>query len=177
VLKTPDFITATRVQDEVNKHLGEDRARALDSTSILIPLNKTLGAQPIELIASLEQLVVQPDIPARVVINERTGTIIMGENVNISTVAVAHGNLNVTIRAETQVSQPNEFAGGQTEVIQQEDITVTEDMGQLYVMKQSISISDVVNALNALGATPRDLIAIIQALRKAGALQAELVAM
>lgn len=177
VLKTPDFITATRVQNEVNKLLGSDRARAMDSASILIPLNKELGQEPIELIASLEQIPVEPDVAARVVVNERTGTIIMGENVNISTVAVAHGNLNVTIRSETQVAQPNALAGGETAIVENEDVTVGEEAGQLYVMKKSVSIGDVVNALNALGATPRDLIAIIQALRKAGALQAELVTM
>ena len=177
VLKTPDFITATRVQNEVNKLIGADRARAMDSASVIIPLNNDLGREPIELIASLEQISVEPDVAARVVVNERTGTIIMGENVNISTVAVAHGNLNVTIRAETEVSQPNALAAGETAIVNNEDINVGEEAGQLYVMKKSVSIGDVVSALNALGATPRDLIAIIQALRKAGALQADLVTM
>jgi flagellar P-ring protein precursor FlgI len=110
-------------------------------------------------------------------VNERTGTIIIGENVQVSTVALAHGNLNITIRSETQVSQPNALAEGETAVVENTDIEVSEDGGQLRVVKQSVNLGDVVNGLNSLGATPRDLIAIFQALKKAGALQAELVIM
>ncbi len=118
-----------------------------------------------------------PDSPARVVVNERTGTIIMGEHVRVSTVALAHGNLNITIRGENQVSQPNPLAGGQTAVVQNSDVKVGEEAGQLRVVNETVSLKEVVDALNSLGATPRDLIAIFQALERAGALQAELVVM
>ncbi|MCC6933922.1 MAG: flagellar basal body P-ring protein FlgI [Deltaproteobacteria bacterium] len=175
VLREPDFVTATRVQNEINKIMGDGRAKAIDSASVMLPLSeRELTLEPIKLIADLEQISIEPDSPAKVVVNERTGTIIMGENVNISTVAVAHGNLNITIKNETQVSQPNALAGGETAVVQNEAINVGEEGGQLVVMKKSVKINDVVNALNALGATPRDLIAIFQALQRAGALQAEL---
>ena len=119
----------------------------------------------------------EPDNPARVVVNERTGTIIIGENVQVSTVALAHGNLNITIRSETQVSQPNALAEGQTAVVENTDIDVTEESGNLTLLNKAVKLGDVVEGLNSLGATPRDLIAILQALKKAGALQADLVIM
>ena len=177
VLREPDFGTVTKVQSEINKVLGEDRAKAMDSASVVVPLNQEFGREPVQLIAQLEQVAVEPDAPARIVVNERTGTIIMGENVQISTVAVAHGNLNITIKNEEQVSQPNALAGGETQVVQNEELQVGEESGKLSLLKKSVNIGDVVNALNALGATPRDLIAIFQALKKAGALQADLVVM
>jgi flagellar P-ring protein precursor FlgI len=177
VLRDPDFTTVTRVQEEINKLVGLGRARAVDSASIVLPLDQQLGSQPIHLIARLGELEVSPDIPARVVINERTGTIIMGENVRVSTIALAHGNLNISIKAETQVSQPEPLAEGDTEVVENRDITVGEEGGQLQVVRGTVSLGEVVGALNGLGATPRDLIAIFQAMQKAGALQAELVVM
>ncbi len=177
VLREPDFVTVTRVQSVINSFFGFEKAKALDSASVLIPLDATLKQAPIHLIARLEQLEVQPDIPARVVVNERTGTIIIGENVKVSTVALAHGNLNITIRSETQVSQPNALSQGDTAVVENTDIEVSEDGGQLRVVSEGVSLGKVVKGLNTLGATPRDLIAIFQALKQAGALQAELVVM
>lgn len=181
VLREPDFITITRVQAAVNDFLGQALSKALDSASVLLPLETSLsmveGESPIHLIAKLENLTIDPDTPARVVINERTGTIIIGEHVRVSTVALAHGNLSIAIRAETQVAQPNALAGGETAVVQNQDITVTEGSGQLSIVQQTVSLQEVVNGLNALGATPRDLIAIFQALRRSGSLQAELVVM
>lgn len=177
VLRTPDFTTVTRVQSAVERFMGQGRAAAVDSASVLIPLDERLGRAPVQLIAALEELEVEPDMPARVIVNERTGTIIMGENVRISTVALAHGNLNITIRSETQVSQPNPLGQGQTAVTQNEDVNVTEDSGQLTVVQEGISLGELVRALNTLGATPRDLIAIFQALERAGALHADLVIM
>jgi flagellar P-ring protein precursor FlgI len=177
VLRDPDFLTVTRVQAAVNSVVSGLRARAIDSASVVLPLDKELGQTPIHLIAKLEQLNIEPDIPARVVVNERTGTIIMGENVKVSTVAIAHGNLNITIRSETQVSQPNALAEGETAVVENTDVGVAEDASGLAVIKQSVNLGQVVDGLNALGATPRDLIAILQALQRAGALQAELVVM
>lgn len=177
VLREPDFVTVTRVQDAVNRFVGIGRAKAIDSASVLLPLDELTAKAPIHLIARLEELEIDPDLPARVVINERTGTIIMGESVRVSTVALAHGNLNITISSETQVSQPNAFGQGATAIVEQQDIAVAEDSGQLTIVKESVSLGELVTALNSLGATPRDLIAIFQALKKAGALHAELVVM
>ncbi len=177
VLRQPDFVTVTRVQEAINLFFGSERAKALDSASVLIPLDAALAETPIHLIARLEQLEVQPDTPAKIVVNERTGTIIIGENVRVSKVALAHGNLNITIKSETQVSQPNVLGQGATAVVNNEEIDVSEEGGQLRVVNDGISLGDVVKGINSLGATPRDLIAIFQALKEAGALQAELVVM
>lgn len=177
VLRDPDFVTVTRVQAAINGYLGNEKAKALDSASVLIPLDSALAQAPIHLIARLEQLDVQPDSPAKVVVNERTGTIIIGENVQVSKVALAHGNLNITIKNETQVSQPNALAQGNTAVVDNQSIDVTEEGGQLRLVQKGVSLGEVVKGLNSLGATPRDLIAIFQAMKQAGALQAELVVM
>ncbi|HMO19206.1 MAG TPA: flagellar basal body P-ring protein FlgI [Oligoflexia bacterium] len=177
VLREPDFVTITRVQAVINSFFGANKATALDSASVLVPLDPALAVAPVHLIARLEQLEVQPDSPARVVVNERTGTVIIGEDVRVSTVALAHGNLNITIRSETQVSQPNPFGRGETAVVENNDIDVSEDGGMLRVVEKGVSLGDVVAGLNSLGATPRDLIAIFQALKQAGALQADLVIM
>jgi flagellar P-ring protein precursor FlgI len=177
VLREPDFTTVMRVQSALERFVGRGRAKALDGASVVVPLDESMGRSPVQLIASLEDLEVEPDSPARIVVNERTGTIIIGEHVRISTVALAHGNLNITIRSETQVSQPNALAQGQTTTVQNEDVNVSEEGGQLSVVSGVVSLGDVVKGLNNLGATPRDLIAIFQALQKAGALQAELVIM
>lgn len=177
VLREPDFNTVTRVQAAINGLLGNGKSKALDSANVLIPIDDEIGRSPVHVIAELEELEVEPDMPARVVVNERTGTIIMGEHVRVSTVALAQGNLNVSIRSEVQVSQPNALAGGQTAAVENKDVTVGEESGQLTVIRQTVSLGEVVKALNALGATPRDLIAVFQALKAAGALHAELVLM
>lgn len=177
VLRSPDFITVTRVQSAINDFLGESRALAIDSASVVIPLDPTIGRSPVQFIAQLERLDVHPDVPARVVVNERTGTIIMGEHVRVATVALAHGNLNITIRTETQVSQPGALAEGETAVIDNTEIEVGEEASGFSLVQETVSLGEVVSALNSLGATPRDLIAIFQALKEAGALQAELVVM
>ncbi|MCB0323365.1 MAG: flagellar basal body P-ring protein FlgI [Bdellovibrionales bacterium] len=177
MLRQPDFTTVTRVQAAINRFVGQERAMAVDAASVILPLDPELGASPVHLVARLQELEVEPDMPARVVVNERTGTIIIGENVRVSTVALAHGNLNITIRSETQVSQPQALAEGETAVVENTDIEVAEEGGQLRVVEETVSLGQVVNGLNSLGATPRDLIAIFQALKQAGALQAELVIM
>ncbi len=177
VLREPDFVTVTRVQSAINSFFGMEKARALDGASVIVPLDAAIAKAPVHLLARLEQLEVQPDIPARIVVNERTGTVIIGENVRVSTIGLAHGNLNITIRSETQVSQPNPLAQGDTAVVENTDINVSEDGGLLRVVQQGVSLGEVVKGLNSLGATPRDLIAIFQAMKEAGALQAELVVM
>lgn len=174
VLRKPDFTTVTRVQSAINGLIGGPRAKAIDSASVVLPLDAELARSPIHLLAKIEELNVEPDTGAKVVVNERTGTIIIGENVRVSTVALAHGNLNITIRNETQVSQPNALAEGETAVVENTDIEVTEGSGKLAIVPKTVSLGEVVSALNGLGATPRDLISIFQAMKKAGALQAEL---
>ena len=129
----------------------------------------------VEFVASLETLEVKPDITAKVVLNERTGTIVMGDNVRISTVAVSHGNLSLVIKETPQVSQPAPFSKtGETVVVPRTEMKVTEESRRLMVVPEGASIGDVIRALNLLGVTPRDLIGILQAIKAAGALQADL---
>jgi flagellar P-ring protein precursor FlgI len=177
VLRQPDFTTMTRVVREINLFFGESLAKPVDSASVEVPIIGQHLNNPIELVAQLEKIEVKQDTSAKVVVNEKTGTIIMGENVNVSTIALAHGNLRIAIRNDTQVSQPNALAGGTTAVVNNNDITVTEDLGNFSVIKGEITLGELVGALNSLGATPRDLISIFTALKRAGALEAELVVM
>lgn len=174
VLRTPDFTTMTRMVKVINSELGRPIAAAIDAAAVELPLVADLRRNPIELVARLEQLQIEQDVGARVVVNERTGTIVMGENVTLGRVALAHGNLNITIRGETQVSQPEALAEGETAVVQNEDITIGEEVRKLSIVGGVTTLGDVIEALNALGATPRDLISIFVALKKAGALHADL---
>ena len=129
----------------------------------------------VDFVSELELLEVIPDTLARIVVNEKTGTIVMGDKVRISTVAVSHGNLSLVISEQTNVSQPGPFSDGETVVTPETIVDVAEDKGNLVVLQQGVSIGDVASALNAIGATPRDLIAIFQAIKAAGALYADLV--
>ena len=174
-IREPDFTTATRVTDAINALFYDRIADAEDAGTIQIKVPMAYLGNIVELVSMIEKLEVRPDLNARVVINERTGTVVMGENVRISTVAIAHGNLSIVIKESPQVSQPAPFAqGGQTVVTPNTDIAVQEDTNQLVLLPAGASIGDVVGALNALGVSPRDLIAIFQAIKAAGALQAEL---
>lgn len=177
VLRKPDFTTMTRVVTALNTRMGKPAAVAIDSAAVEVPLDARGQFDPVALVASLEQVEVEQDVGARVIVNERTGTIIMGEKVTISRVALAHGNLNITIRQENDVSQPNALAGGRTETVTNTDVSVGEDIKALQLVGGEVTLGDVVQALNSLGATPRDLIAIFTALKAAGALNAELVVM
>jgi flagellar P-ring protein precursor FlgI len=177
VLRKPDFTTMTRVVTALNTRIGKPAAVAIDSAAVEIPLDARGQFDPVALVASLEQVEVEQDVGARVIVNERTGTIIMGEKVSISRVALAHGNLNITIRQENDVSQPNALAAGQTAAVTNTDVSVGEDIKALQLVGGEVTLGDVVQALNSLGATPRDLIAIFTALKAAGALNAELVVM
>lgn len=127
-----------------------------------------------EFIAKIERLHVTPDSTAKVVVNEKTGTVIIGENVSISTVAVAHGNLTITIKEKQEVSQPEPFSEGETVVTKDTRVDIAEEPVQVMVLPKSTTIGELVKALNAIGVTPRDLISIFQSIRAAGALQAEL---
>ncbi len=178
VLRRPDFTTMKRVVSEINEHFGVRLATPIDAASLELPLNGEHAQDPISFLSRVEQIQVVQDVGARVVVNERTGTIIMGETVTVSKVALAHGNLSIAIRSETQVSQPEAFAEqGNTEVITNNDVTVTEDETGLSIVGGQVTLGELVQALNALGATPRDLISIFSALKEAGALQADLVVM
>jgi flagellar P-ring protein FlgI len=173
-LNKPDFTTATRVAQSINASVG-NVARTQDSGSIQVAVPPAFVGNIPALIAAIETLSVTPDSVSRVVINERTGTVIMGEGVRISTVAIAHGNLSVEIRTSFNVSQPTAFSEtGRTVVTPDTQTSVREGRAPLQIVSSGVSIGDVVRALNALGVTPRDLISILQALKAAGALQAEL---
>jgi flagellar P-ring protein FlgI len=173
-LNKPDFTTATRVAESINASMG-NVARTQDSGSIQVAVPPGFVGNIPALIAAIEVLNVTPDAISRVVINERTGTVIMGESVRISTVAIAHGNLSVEIKTSYNVSQPMPFSDtGRTVVTPDTQTMVKEGRAPLQIVSSGVSIGDVVRALNALGVTPRDLISILQALKAAGALQAEL---
>jgi len=173
-LHNPDFNTAARVVDVINAKLAEPVARAKDAGTIEIRIPDRYMGNTVPLLASLSILEVDPDNEAKVVINERTGTVVMGEQVRISTIAIAHGNLSIIVKENVNVSQPLPFSDGRTTVTPSTQINVQEDANQLVVVPKGVSIGQVVNALNALGVTPRDLIAIFQAIKAAGALQADL---
>ena len=174
-IREPDFTTATRVTDAINALFYDRIADARDAGTIEVKVPMAYLGNIVELVSMIEKLEVRPDLSARVVINERTGTVVMGEKVRISTVAIAHGNLSIVIKESPQVSQAAPFAqGGQTVVTPNTNISVQEDTNQLVLLPAGASIGDVVGALNALGVSPRDLIAIFQAIKAAGALQAEL---
>lgn len=174
VLRDPDFTTMTRMVKVINDHFGSAAAVAVDSGAVEVVLAGMQSEDPVGTMAKLEQLEVDRDIGAKIVVNERTGTIIMGEHVTISRVALAHGNLSISIRSETQVSQPNALGGGQTAAVTNSDINVGEDVKYLRIVGGEVTLGDLVKALNALGATPRDLISIFTALKRAGALHADL---
>jgi flagellar P-ring protein precursor FlgI len=174
-LNKPDFTTAARVAQAINAGIAEKLARTQDSGTIHVSVPATYSGNIASFIATVESLSVTPDNVSRVVINERTGTVIMGENVRISTVAIAHGNLSVEIKQNFDVSQPMPFSNrGQTVVTPDTQTLVREGRAPLQVLEAGVSIGQVVRALNALGVTPRDLISILQALKAAGALQADL---
>lgn len=177
VLREPDFTTVTRIVDALNEELNAPIASAIDGASLQIPLVGKLKDDPIGLIAKLEHIDIMQDASAKVIVNEKTGTIVMGENVKIGKVALAHGNLNIVIRSDTQVSQPEGFSEGTTEVVTNADVTVGEENVGLNVIGGELSLGELVKALNSLGATPRDLISIFSALKRAGALHADLVIM
>jgi flagellar P-ring protein precursor FlgI len=173
VLNNPDFTTALRMAQAVGKLVGGG-AKARDASTVEVRIPDSYRSNPVELIAAVENVSLIPDAPAKVVVNERTGTIVMGSQVRISTVAVAHGNLSIHIRAELVVSQPAPLSKGTTTVVPRTAVEVREDRTRINLVKEAVSIGDVVKALNALAVTPRDMIALLQAIKQAGALQGEL---
>jgi flagellar P-ring protein precursor FlgI len=174
-LYEPDFASAARLAAAINMELGADSAHALDAGAVRVNVPSAYKGNLAELIARLEPLPVNIDAVAKVVINERTGTVVMGGDVRIGAAAVAHGNLSVRISTRLDVSQPAPLAQGQTTVVPQTRLDVEEGDNKLIALDAGTTLTDVVRALNGLGATPRDIIAIMQALKAAGALRAELV--
>ncbi len=173
-LRAPDFTTAARVAAAINATVFNGAASTPDGGTVDVIVPQEYLGNVVAFVSLIENLEVTPDVESKVVINERTGTIIMGESVRISTVAIAHGNLSIQINESANVSQPLPFSEGQTVVIPQTDVAVQEGRNPIILVNQGVSIGDVVRALNALGVSPRDLIAIFQALKAAGALQAKL---
>lgn len=175
-LREPDFATAVRVAGAINADLGEGKARVLDPGTVAVAVPTQYRDALPDLMARLEALTVTSDTPARVVINERSGTIVVGANVRIAAAAVAHGNLSVRISTRFEVSQPNALARtGDTVVVPNTNVDVREGTARLVSLEEGTTLDAVVRALNTLGATPRDIIAIMQALKAAGALHAEIV--
>jgi flagellar P-ring protein precursor FlgI len=178
-LHNPDFTTAQRVTRAINRHLKNSMARALDPATIQIdrPIGYELAL--VDILTEIEQLPVKPDQKARVIIDERTGIIVMGAEVRINSVAIAQGNLTISVSEQPQVSQPGAFAqGGQTQVVPRSSVTVEETgTEKLTILENAVTLQDLVDGLNALGVGPRDMISILQAIKAAGAMQAEIQVM
>lgn len=173
-LSASDFQTAQRVAQAINRRFGQGYARALDGRTVEVRAPVDANSR-VSFIAEMEELVLEESIPsAKVVINARTGSIVLNQAVTLGPCAIAHGNLSITISSTPLVSQPNPFSQGQTVVAQQSSIKITQEPGILMQIPPSPKLADVVRALNVLGATPQDLLAILQAIKAAGALNAEL---
>ena len=175
LLREPDFVSARRVADVINQELGAEAAVVRDAGTVTVAVPAVYRTSVPALIARLEPLAVTTDAIARVVINERTGTVVLGGDVRIGTAAVAHGNISVRISTQNMVSQPAPFSQGRTTVTPQTQIDFEEGDARLVVLESGTTLADVVAAMNSLGATPRDVIAIMQALKASGALKAEIV--
>lgn len=190
-----DFTTSTRLANTINSQIREVRADLVDSSSVTVTVNEGFNGSLVRIVSLIENLDIPVDSTAVVILNEKTGTVVMGERVRISTVAVAHGNLSIEIKEEKRVSQPLPFAprpfvggfgrefenspvivapGGQTVVTPETKIAAAEDKKQLMLIPKGVTIQEVVKGLNAIGVSPRDLITILQGIKAAGALQADL---
>jgi flagellar P-ring protein precursor FlgI len=172
-LRMPDFTTATRIAAAINEDLGEALARASDPGTVRLTMNDDWQTRAVELLARVEQINVTPAGEARVVINQRTGTVVVGEDVTLRECALAHGGLSVRIEEELSVSQPEAFSsGGETAVVGNSDVSIRQAGGRLVPMNATSTVADLVQVLNTLGVAPLDLVAIFQALHASGALQA-----
>ncbi|WP_425058617.1 Flagellar P-ring protein [Sporomusa carbonis] len=176
VLDQPDFTTANRISEAIDQRFGQITA-AKDPGTVVVNIPYDYNANIVGFIAAIEELAITPDSAAKVVINERTGTVVIGSNVTIDQVAVAQGGLSVKIGQTTKVSQPPPLSGGSTVVTTDTTVDAKEQQSNLIVLPAAASVGDVVTALNAVGATPRDVISILQAIKAAGALHAELQVM
>ncbi|MBI2382553.1 MAG: flagellar basal body P-ring protein FlgI [Gammaproteobacteria bacterium] len=174
-LNTGDFTTAARLVQGINTIMGAETARPIDAVSVGVRAPADLASR-VAFVAELENLEIEPgDAPARVVVNSRTGTIVIGSHVRVTPAAVAHGSLSVTIAERPKVSQPAPLSEGQTVVVPQSDVTVSQPSARMFLFDAGVTLSEIVRAVNQVGAAPGDLIAILEALKQAGALRAELV--
>jgi flagellar P-ring protein precursor FlgI len=177
-LRNPDLTTAKRIAGAINDFLGAAAAEPIDRATIMLAVPPKYHGNLVALLTEIEPLQIEPDLPAKVVIDDRSGVIVMGRDVRVATVAVAQGNLTVTITETPQVSQPSPFSrGGRTRVVPRTRIGVQEEGVKLGVVDEGVSLRELVDGLNALGVGPRDLISILQAIKASGAIQAEIEVM
>jgi flagellar P-ring protein precursor FlgI len=177
-LRNPDFTTARRIAMAINDLMGTPVAEPTDPATVRLTIPRDFNGNIVDLVTDIEQLAVDVDIPAKVVVDDSSGIIVMGQDVRVSTVAIAQGNLTVTVTERPEVSQPNPFSNGQTAVVPRTAISVDESSkNRMAVLKNSVSLRELVDGLNALGVGPRDLITILQAIKSSGALQAEIEVM
>ena len=175
-LHSPDFTTATRLAEVINRTLGPGTAKPMDASSIQVSAPLDQG-QRVEFISALENLSLEPgEAPAKVIINSRTGTVVIGSSVRVTPAAVSHGNLTVTITEDPQVSQPLPFSkGGTTKVVPDSNVQISADQKRMFLFNPGVSLDEIVRAVNQVGAAPGDLVAILEALKQAGALRAQLI--
>jgi len=175
-LRNPDLTTAIRVERAINAKLDKTVAKATDPTTVVLVIPPERRGDMVAMLSEIEQVVIETDQMARIVIDEKAGVIVMGREVRIDEIAIAQGNLTVTVSESPQVSQPNAFSqGGNTETVDRTDVVIDEDTdSQLTVLKPGVDLQDLVDGLNALGVGPRDMISILQTIKAAGALQAEI---
>jgi len=174
-LNTPDFTTATRMAEAINAGAGGISAQALDGSSVAVNV-PTHPAQRVAFVARIENLELDPgDAAAKVIVNSRTGTIVIGQHVQVTAAAVTHGSLTVTISNNPIISQPPPLSDGATVVVPKRDIDVKQERNRMFLFNPGVKLDDIVRAVNAVGAAPGDLVAILEALKEAGALKAELV--
>jgi flagellar P-ring protein precursor FlgI len=174
-LNTPDFTTASRLVAGINTLLGDGTAQAVDAVSVKVaaPIDPS---QRIAYLSTLEAIEVEPgDAPARVIVNSRTGTVVIGSRVRVTPAAVAHGSLSVTITERLDVSQPQAFSKGETVVTPRSEISASEEAAHMFLFNAGVNLDEIVRAVNQVGAAPGDLVAILEALKEAGALRAELI--
>lgn len=176
-LRNADFTTSKRIAAAINDFLGSPTAEAVDPSTVQISVPKEYANNVVALLVEIEQLQIEPDLPAKIIIDERSGVIVMGRDVRVSMVAVSQGNLTVTISESRQVSQPAPLSRGRAVVTPRTGIGIQEDGKKLAVVQEGVSLQQLVDGLNALGIGPRDLIAILQAVKAAGAIQADVEVM
>jgi flagellar P-ring protein precursor FlgI len=174
LLHYPDFTTAKRTADAINVAIGDEIAIAVDASAIAVKIPQDYQKDVVSFLALVEMVDVQVDVPAKVVVNERTGTVVMGAGVVISSVAVAHGGLSISVTKEEAVSQPNRGGGGNTAVTESNTVVTEEEDGSLSMIGGNVTIGELVNALNKMGVKPRDLIQILITIKASGAMQSDL---
>ncbi|MBE0440283.1 MAG: flagellar basal body P-ring protein FlgI [Gammaproteobacteria bacterium] len=174
-LHQPDFTTASRLTDSINHTLGKGTAKSMDASSIKVNAPRD-PSQRVPFLSLIENLELKPgEAAAKIIVNSRTGTVVIGQHVRVSPAAVTHGNLSVTISANTEVSQPNALSQGETVIVPNYDIEITAEDSRMFKFDPGVTLDEIVRAVNQVGAAPGDLVAILEALKQAGALTADLV--